>query len=178
MHGPRAAVIVRAPRARIAVTVAATTPSCSPRQPPWAAAITPASLENMTGAQSAVTTTNATPVAELTRASPTEPAGVPGTTRTVAPWTWRSQAHSPSCTARRASADAPRPRWPSERPVQRTRAAPRAVQLLEEGGDVEVVVITLELTLAPTAEAERLGGAVAPGLGLVPAVEAGGDDGD
>src|SRR5438067_1317573 len=93
----------------------------------------------------------------------------------------------------------PSPRWaatrsrsPSARPVKRTSAGPRrtwstrAPRLPQEAGYVEVVlaaeveVVTaagLEHVFA-CAEAERGAAPVAPLLALVPAVEAGGDDGD
>src|SRR5438132_1032974 len=78
------------------------------------------------------------------------------------------------------------------RPVKRTSAGPRrtwstrAPRLLQEAGYVEVVLAAevevvaaagLEHVLA-CAEAERGAAPVAPLLALVPAVEAGGDDGD
>src|SRR5579885_286390 len=186
MQGPRAATISVAPSARMAAAVAASTPASSPRHPACATAITPSGLLKATGAQSAVNTASATPGAPVTSASPSRPCTSPGnvTRWTSAPWTWWRNDQASGWTARRRAstpASACRPRSPSAVPVHRTVAGPRRIPLLEEGRDVEVVVIRVEVRvgdLVTAGQAEGLAAALAARLGLVPAVETGGDDGD
>ena len=70
-----AATMCVAPSARMAATVASSTPATAPRQPAWAAPTTPApASQNSTGAQSAVTMPRAMPGWSVTRASARGPA--------------------------------------------------------------------------------------------------------
>src|SRR5581483_10842504 len=108
----------------IAATAASTTPSARPRHPACTTATAPSPTRTI-GTQSAVRTASFTSGRKVTAASALAPACSPGssTTTTPAPWTWCSQV-VPG--ARRAVSTW----WNSA--------------LLEEAGDVEVVV-ALEL---------------------------------
>src|SRR5579883_2630513 len=112
MQGPIAAAMRArtAPSASIAAIVASSTPATAPRQPAWAAAITPASASaSSTGAQSAVTMPSARPGRSVAIASARGPApgGHGSDTRTAsAPCTWvsptRRAGSVPSARAARA----------------------------------------------------------------------------
>ena len=78
MHGPSTASTRVAPRRRMVVTVASTTPARSPRQPAWAMPTTPSGLARATGAQSAVSTARAAPREVVTAASAASPPAPPG----------------------------------------------------------------------------------------------------
>ena len=72
MHGPTAAAMrsTRAPSEIIAAIAWSVTPASAPRQPAWAAPITPASASaSRTGAQSAVTMPSSRPGRSVTSAS-------------------------------------------------------------------------------------------------------------
>src|SRR5674476_1670642 len=69
MHGPSDAVTSLAPRSRMAVTAASTTPATRPLHPAWTALHTPSALARAMAAQSAVSTQRAVPGAAIALAS-------------------------------------------------------------------------------------------------------------
>src|SRR5581483_6840594 len=182
MCGPTCAAVTSP---SIAATAASTTPAARPRHPAW---ITPTVLRPVStiGTQSAVRTASRHPAVVVTAASASAPACSPGwlTRTTVAPCTWRS--HVVPGSKRATSAKSPLARvvvrncarmrgrlrgW-SSAPIRRR-------SLLEEAGDVEVVVPFELLVLSGPEHVVRA--AALPVLfapRALPAVEAGGDDRD
>ena len=113
--GPTVAVIRsrRAPIRSIAAMVASRTPVRAPRQPAWAAPITPAcGSAKRTGAQSAVRTPRTRPRLAVTSASALGRSPVQGASTTSASALWTCQGDSRrSAVAPRAAATRPRFSW-------------------------------------------------------------------
>src|SRR5580658_2068151 len=158
MQAPRQASTFVAPSRRISLTVASITPASTPRQPAWATPTTPSGLPKASGAQSAANTTRRESRRTVTSPSPSAPTCSPGasTRRTVAPWTWRSQLQGRSPTTSTKSSDiaAGGRRSPSKASVATTcTGVPGSWKdetvraLLQERGDVEVVVPEVEIVV-------------------------------
>ena len=125
------------PSARMAATVASSTPAARPRQPAWAAPTTPSSATSATGAQSPTQMPSSGAVDRVvTSASPRRRragAGLAVDDHDVVPCTWRARStgrrrpRAAGAPVEPASAPASACRSPSARSVKRTWARPRGV---------------------------------------------------